>query len=280
MTAPQTCIAHGLAVRSCVTIPGATAVAPDAATTVDIDIAMGEIADGGEVIGPYRLQADALVFEASGVARFRCQATSIVIAPIGDASDEAIAGFLVATALPATLWMRGDIVLHGAAAQLPGAAGVVAILGPSGSGKSTVLSRLVKSGARIVADDSIRVTRTPSGFEASGLAGGYFLGGEPRVFNPVPAETRLTAAPLIGIAVLDSRRSAEGPDIRRMEALGAFQALLGNRHRPRVPRLLGLEPALLARIGALAWQLPVHHWARREGVVELEGTELDLLAGR
>jgi len=277
MTAPQTCIAHGLMVRTCVTIPGATAVQPGSATTVDVDITWGEIAEGGEMVGPYRLQPDALVFESAGVARYRCRATSIVIARTGEAGDEVIAGFLVATALPATLWMRGDIVLHGAAAQLPGASGAVAILGPSGSGKSTVLGRLVESGARPVADDSIRVTRTASGFEASGLAGGYFLGGEPRVFHTVPAETRLAAAPLIAIAVLDPRRSAERADFRRMEALDAVQALLGNRHRPRIPRLLGLEPALLDRFGALARALPARHWARREGVLDLERCEIDLL---
>lgn len=280
MTAPQTCIAHGLMVRSCITIPGATTVGPEAATAIDIDIALGEIAEGGEAIGPYRLQADALVFEAAGVARFRCQARSITIAPIGAASDEAIAGFLVATALPATLWTRGDLVLHGAAAQLPGAAGVVAILGPSGSGKSTVLSRLVASGARLVADDSIRVTKAAAGFEASGLAGGYFLGGAPRVFHRAPAGSRLTAAPLIGIAVLDPLRSGEGPAIHQLGALDAVQALLGNRHRPRIPRLLGLEPGLLDRLGALTRALPVRHWTRREGVLDLDSRELDLLTGR
>lgn len=280
MTASQTCIAHGLMVRTCVTIPGAMAVEPGIATTIDIDIARGEITEGGEVIGPYRLQADALVFEAAGVARFRCQATSITIALIGAASDEAVASFLVATALPATLWMRGNIVLHGAAAQLPDTAGVVAILGPSGSGKSTVLSRLVESGARLVADDSIRITKTASGFEASGLAGGYFLGSEPRVFHPVPAEARLTAAPLIGIVVLDPRRSMDAPDIRRLEAPDAVQALLGNRHRPRIPRLLGLEAALLDRLGALVRTMPVRHWARREGVLDLEKREIDVLTGR
>lgn len=266
MTAVRHALAYDLTVRSTLPIPGAL---PIAGGVADIEVREGAVADEGKAFGPYRLRADAkLVFEAPGVARYLCDAESIMVERIGDGD---VSGFLIATALPAVLWMRGEIVLHAAAAVMPGAAGAIAIMGASGSGKSTVLRAMVAMGARIVADDSLCVRGTGG----SGLAGGYFLGEPPRAFHPVA--DGLAAAPLAGIVLLE--RSEGAPEMKRLPKLEALTTLIGNRHRPRIPVILGLQPGLMVPLAELAGAVPVHVWKRREGATGLEAGEIALLGG-
>jgi len=267
--------AYCLTIRSTLEIPGALT---GGAGPVDIVISEGPVPAEGAQQRPYLLREDGrLVFEMAGVARYLCDPQSIVFERVDDAPDATIAGYLIATALPALLWMRGEIVLHAAAAMLPGATSAFAVMGESGSGKSTLLRALVAMGARIVADDTICVRQTATGVEASGLAGGYFLGEAPRVFHPV--EGGLDGAPLAGIALLETPRAAGPPEIHRVPRLEALTTLIANRHRPRVPLLLGLLPGLMVPMAELGGALPVHRWKRREGAATLEPEEIALLGG-
>ena len=189
--------------------------------------------------------ADALWFDPPGVARYRCTTEGIDVMPIADADLDHVDALLIATALPALLWLQGDIVLHASAVVPPGDTRALAIAGPSGSGKSHRAAALLAEGARLVADDSIAVR----GGVCSGLAGGYHLGmrgAEDRPFHAVPDGCR--AAPLGTVIVLD-----DGPArYERLTGVAALQALLANRHRAGVPRLCGLEAPGLAGIAHLA----------------------------
>jgi hypothetical protein len=59
------------------------------------------------------------------------------------------------------LAMRGAVVVHGAAFDTGGRGVLVA--GSSGSGKSTVVAGALRTGARVVSDDLLLVTRRPAG---------------------------------------------------------------------------------------------------------------------
>lgn len=255
MATPQRCSrAWNLRIRSDIALAGAMPELDDGA--VDLDIALGTAAlvNPGEADGPYRLGRDSFAFAMPEVARYVCTRTRIVVDEAPGACRDHVAAMLVATVIPAVLWMRGDVVLHAAAAILPGATQATAVLGQSGSGKSTLLARVVSAGARLVADDSIRLHRANGEIRISGLAGGFFgplANGAERRFHPVPYERRCAEAALGGIVVLDDRPCG------RLTGADAVTALLTHRHRPRIARLLGIDHHALAMLTAVCIGTPL-----------------------
>lgn len=203
---------------------------------------------------------------------------------IGDTPEDVAASYLIATALPALLWMRGDIVFHAAAAILPGAAGAIAIGGASGTGKSTVLRQLVAAGASVIADDSLCLRFSGTGVTISGLPGGYFVAeadnGTSRSFEIVPPEHQIRAAPLAGLVMPGARLSSGAPAFHALSGVAALEALLASRHRPRIPTLLGNNKAMLPVLARLSEALPVHLWNRREGAAALDPAEMAWLTAR
>ena len=69
--------------------------------------------------------------------------------------------FLEGSVLAHALTAEGLLVLHASAVEVEGRA--LAIVGPSGAGKSTLAALLCAAGARLVADDALRVDATDSG---------------------------------------------------------------------------------------------------------------------
>ncbi|GAA0307901.1 hypothetical protein GCM10009087_17400 [Sphingomonas oligophenolica] len=283
-------LAYDLVVRSELALPGGIVLGdgdPRIAAGVDIEIAEGDAALHGPTrdLGPYRLAGDSLLFEMPRIARYRCDAgMRIIVERIGDTPEGVAASYLIATALPALLWMRGEVVLHAAAAVLPGAAGAIAVGGTSGSGKSTILRALVAAGASVVADDSLCLRFNGAGMTVSGLAGGYFVtGGDDdmaRRFETVPADRRLASTRLAGLMMLGARASSGGPALHVLGGVAALEALLASRHRPRIPTLLGNNKALLPVLARLSETLPIHLWNRREGVAGLDPAEMAWLTAR
>ena len=220
-----------------------------------------------------------------GIARYRCDAGArMTVERIGDTPEGMAASYLIATALPALLWMRGEIVLHAAAAMLPGAAGAIAIGGASGTGKSTVLRQLVAAGASVVADDSLCLRFSGADMTVSGLAGGYFVAeaddNRARRLEIVPPEYQIRAAPLAGLVMLGPRLSSGEPTFHPLRGVAALEALLANRHRPRIPTLLGTNKAILPALAHLSERLPVYLWHRREGAAALNPAEMAWLTAR
>lgn len=216
----------------------------------------------------WSLAGEALHFAAPGVADYRCTPTGIDVTPIAGAPQDMIEALLIATALPAVLWLQGDFMLH-AAAVIPHdwGDGALAIAGPSGSGKSRLAAAFLARGAWLIADDSIAVRR-PNRTDAAaprcaGLAGGYHLpiqsGAAPRVFHPVADRSARRAARLAAVVVLDDGSRASRT---RLGAVAAVEALLANRHRASVPRLCGLDPHVLRDAARLARTVPVYRWPR------------------
>lgn len=263
--------AYGLTIRSTLEIPGAIAIAGDGGPA-DIAVIEGPVAAGGNRRGLTELRDDGrIMFESRGAARYLCEAGAVTVERVAGASDRKIGAFLIATALPAVLWMRGEIVLHAAAVVLPGAAGALAVMGAQWSGKSTVLRSLIAMGARIVADDTVCVRRTVTGIEASGLPGGYFLSKPPRAFHAVGGG--IDSASLAGIMLL-TPRTVRQAEIRKLTRIEALTGLIGNRHRPRIPVLLGRRETLVVELAELAGVLPMYGWQRREGEMMLTDVEV------
>lgn len=220
----------------------------------------------------WSLSGDTLHFAAPGIADYRCGAMLIDVTPVAGAAPDMVEALLVATALPATLWLQGDFMLH-AAAVIPHDRNdaALAIAGPSGSGKSRLAAAFLSRNARLVADDSIAVRpngrRDATWPRCAGLAGGYHLaaddpgGGQgetgDRPFHPVTEDRARRTARLAAVVVLADIRTAT-----RLAAVDAIAALLANRHRASVPRRCGLEHRALRDATLLARSIPVYTWPR------------------
>jgi hypothetical protein len=275
---------YGLTIQAELSVPGALPIdpgEPDASRDADLQIVMGSAAmpRPKAICGPYQYADDAILFERPGAARYLCEAgRRIVVEPFAGASDVEVCGSLVATALPAALWMRGDIVLHAAAVQLPGQARLIAIGGASGSGKSTVLAQLIKAGAQVVGDDTLCLREIDGVVHVSGLPTAYFKrepgsGAEERALIDVPERQQAAGGLMSAFAYLAPRVSGRAV-FTRSQGLSALEVLLNSRHRPRVPRLLGTEAEVLRRLAGLVERLGVYAWRRREGAEILSADEV------
>ena len=263
-----------LTIDTAIAIPGAT---PLSAAAGDADVRVTQLPSAPALASAplYQLQDDTLTF-CSSEALYHCRRDVIDVAPRPAADPDAVAGLLIATALPAVLWMRGAFVLHAAALVGPGGDGAVAIMGPSGAGKSTVAAQLIADGAMLLADDSLRLERGDAAILASGLSGGYHLAdlpGAPRSFHALsPARTR-RRAPLAAAMVLS--RTDGAPGITRLEPIEALQHWLKGRHRERIPGLLGRHGEMLDFCGHLVKQVPLYSWRRAgPGLTQAERTAL------
>jgi hypothetical protein len=264
----------GLIIEAPLDIPGATALRATAGNA-DLRITLGPMAPGPAPAEPlYRLEDDALIF-AAPEAVYRCRRDEVAIAPRPGVDLDAVVSLLIATALPAVLWLRGGFVLHAAALVRPGG-GALAIMGPSGAGKSTVASQLVAEGATLLADDSLSLERAGGAVVGSGLPGGYHLAvapGADRGFYALPPRRTTDRAPLRAALVLS--RTDGPPGIGRLDPVDALQQFLAGQHRPRIPALLGRRAEVLDFCVQLARQTPVYSWRRNgAGVTRAEWAAL------
>lgn len=227
----------------------------------------------------YRWDGATLDFCPPGVARYRCrEGNRIEVAALPGADGEEILGLLIATALPALLWMRGAFVLHAAAAIVPGSDRAIAIAGSSGIGKSTIVDQLVRRGGELIADDSVAITFRGDEPFASGLPSGYFLrdqaGG--RIFQPVPKGQRRRHAPLAALLFL-AHAAHPGFALARLSGLETVTKLLANRHRPRAAEAMQRQVRGLRDCAQIAHRIAAYDWQRSGNEPALAPAEWDAL---
>lgn len=262
---------YGLRLASQLPVPGAVARDDDAPADVTITLQPAQLIADAPV---YARTDQGLCFGCPGVASYRIAPESIVVVPDPHAPSDMVSGMLIATALPALLWLRGQFVLHAAAARLPGS-GALAIAGASGSGKSTILAQLAAADAALIGDDTIAFD-TSAGRQASGLGGGWFVdAGDARRFVAAPPGRSLDAVPIVAILVLEA--PGDGERFARLDPVSAVTHLLASRHRPRVPALLGQTGETLRHATLLAAQIPLYSWRRPMGKATLTPTEWAML---
>lgn len=216
----------------------------------------------------YRWDGDTLTFAPPGVGRFHCRPDRIVIVAEHDAEDDMVSGLLIATALPAVLWMRRDAVLHAAAVVSPDGF-ALALAGVSGIGKSTVTRQLLAAGAGLLADDTIRLSGSGGRVDASGLPGGYHFAppdGPTRLFHPIAAPQRVPCAALGAVAILS--RCDAGAQMVHVTGTKALARLIDNQHRPAIPAVLGCRGDALAHLARLAEQCAVYEWRRSARTID------------
>ena len=269
-------IGFGLSIDSDRAVPG---MIPDhAAAAPGLSISTLPAQSMGEPPPPiYRWTDGTLTFSTPGVGCYACRGDAITITPVPDADPETVTALLIATALPAAMWLRGDVMLHAAGVIAPSRQSVLAIAGPSGIGKSALTAQFVDDGGTLAADDSIRLRRGGDAIEASGLPGGYHLGhasDDMREFHRVPAERSVRAARIGAVAILSR---TPGPSaLIRLNPIQAVERLLANLHRPAIPAALGRRAQALAIIAFIADNCAVYEW--RRPVAALNVAERDMLA--
>jgi hypothetical protein len=196
----------------------------------------------------------------------------IAVHPSPEAEPDLISVFLEGGVLAHVLAAEGLLVLHASAVQVGDRA--LAIAGPSGVGKSTLAALLCAAGARLVADDALRVDATDSGsvcFPGSrrlrlrssaaslgdmieGAAVGATADGRTAVMPTRPADSPME---LHAVLIPDPTRETNRLQIRKLGAMEALQELL--RH-PRLTMWRSSDPIarLFALTAEIAAKLPVY----------------------
>lgn len=260
--------AFDLIVDSAFDLPGAVEVDASAGSP-DILIVPGNatLPDATTSLAPYRMLGEMVEFTAAGVGRYLIDAGARITVEAEPGGDrEMLIALLIATALPAALWMRGDMAIHACAAVPVGAAGAIAVTAPSGGGKSTLLAAWAEAGAGVVADDVVRLSVADGIITAGGLPGGCFLplpDSDDRGFLTFPRDQIMASAPLKALVQLDFAPGS--PRLKRLDPLAALQLLIAARHRPKVPTLLGKNGALLATCGLLAPKVAMYRLTIERG---------------
>lgn len=247
----------GLRIASAVPVPGAVPW-PFPPTETDVTITVGEPVALPPWPFPYRHAGEELDFAPPGVGRYRISRSSIRIEPHPQADMATISALLIATAMPALLWSRGQFMLHAAGVILAPNERCIAIAGPSGAGKSTLARWLLERGARLVGDDTLAIARSGDTAMCSGLPGGVFRDApHGRQFEPLP-EALVEQAQATRLGAIVVLAPGQPLAIRRLAGIDAFAAIMRNRHRPRVPTVLGCQQAQLTMAAALCRAIPVY----------------------
>lgn len=269
---------YDLGIRSEIMLSRAMPSACGADLPMDLEIRRGVAAVTGPTVtrGFFTRGSGGLLAQA-GAVRCLCEAGQrIIVDAPADTPDADVERAITALALPGIMWMRGDLVLHASAMILPGRQDAIIVLGKSGDGKSTMAHLLLERGARILADDNVRLFRRNGEMWVSGMAGllsPRIAGASPdadRAMVRVPAE-RQAASARLGAVYLLSRGSSEQVD--RLSPTDALGALLANRYQPRAQHVLGRTQSLLPVWVDIAARTATYRWARPHGRLPLDEHE-------
>jgi hypothetical protein len=268
----------GLSIESDRDVPGTLPDPSPAGTMPDLRITtLAPLSPAALPQAVYCWENEVLTFSAQGVGRYFCRRDAIDVAAEQGGDPGMVAALLIATALPALLWLRGDTMLHAAGVVAPSGRSALAIAGPSGIGKSALIAQLVADGGSLLADDSICLRRRNDEVEGSGLPSGYHLrqaDDRSRDFHATPPGRAIRAATIGAVVILG--RTGGVPMLTRLDPIAALEGLLANLHRPAVPALIGRRAETLATMAFIARNLAVYEWHR--SAVGLSIAEREMLA--
>jgi hypothetical protein len=270
--------AFGLTIVSDFTIRGAAPLASVEPADLVIRAGPATLPGSVETNGPYSRVGQRIVFDAPNVARFLLKTPStLIVEPAVGAHADDIEALLIATALPMVLWSRGGLVLHASGAIVEQKGAAVALCGVSGVGKSTLAHTLLERGGKLIGDDALWLRES----HVTGLSAGYFLTSEAtrqRQMIDVVTRQQVCEAKLGLIISLKRGDGCDGSYLRRLHGLDALEALLKNRHRPRIPTLLGLEQGLLKECALYISTIPVYEMTLVQNDVAAAADQIMTLA--
>lgn len=215
-----------------------------------------------------------LQFDDTGTFDVSADGATIAWTAAPAATPELVRSDVLGRVLSVAIHLAGGVCLHGSAVAVNGRA--LIIVGEKGQGKSTLAMSLVRAGANLLADDTVRLTTDPvriapgvpalrlradsaAHFELD-LAGLPWAPGD-KVLVPDPAASARGEEwlPVDAIYLLSSAAaSAAGGVCRRR--LGATAATLGLVCHGKTSALLGKAEGgiVLGRVAALVKTIPVY----------------------
>ncbi len=261
----------GLSIKSELRITGANQMATPPANSADIDIKLGRVELPSKFLenGPYSRFGDSLLFHAAGVADYLAKDIhQLIVQPAPQADHNDVIDLMVSTALPMLLWMRGGVVLHAGCVVLPNASKAIALCGVSGVGKSALVDRLLAQGAKLLADDSLWLMAENNAHRAYGLSAGYHVrtpDPSARSFMPMLGERQIQSAELAAIIMLERDNAGAGAAPSKPSGIRALELLLKNRHRPRIPAIIGKEKEQFAQCVLHSSTIPIYEMHLKDG---------------
>ncbi len=215
-----------------------------------------------------------LVYDDTGCFDIDATGEEIVWRAPELASEDAARLDLIGRVLAMAMHAAGDVCFHASAVAVDGEA--IAFLGAKGFGKSTLAWALVRAGARLLTDDTLRVqldvtplaypgvhelrlrsdaaTRLPPGPHEARLAGGRMV-----VDALELAQRQADPVPIGALYLLAPVNTLPGDAAARVSVLPAVPAAISLvRHAKIAPLLTGADAvALLDRVVALVQRIPV-----------------------
>ncbi len=227
-----------------------------------------------------------LCFKKVGIFRIR-NGTEIVVEPLPERDDRAIALIVIGPSLGIALHQRGHCAFHAAAASIGGR--VAAFPGHKGVGKSTVVASLLERGHSMVCDDIVALAK---GEAWPGVLPGFAqlklmpesvasLGVDAEALAPIHDGSRKRAMPLgKGMAATPGPLAAvylptPGEDIS-IEPLAAGHAMFeliahwyGSRYGSKVVRELG-QKRQFEECMKIAREIPIFRLRRPRSLDRLD----------
>ena len=253
--------------------------------------------DASTQVRLYR-SADAwhLVYDDTGRFDIDALGQTIVWRPPRDVSEDAARLDVMSRVLATAMHAAGDVCFHASAVAVEGEA--IAFLGAKGFGKSTLAWALVRAGARLLTDDTLRVrldetplaypgvhelrlrrdaaTQLPPESREAHIAGDRF------VVDALELD-RLQdePVPIGGLYLLAPVTTLPGAAAARVSPLAPVPSALALiRHAKIAPLLAGADAVeLLDRIVALAGRVPVRLLEVVRDFARIDEVVADVLAG-
>lgn len=151
---------HGFVLESEIELPELAERRVAAEAPVDVRIRLGSVtrpADASHSELKFVPVPGGVVLDIAGVARYLAEGgKAITIEPCSAAEPELMRVFLLGSVIAMVCLQQDCLVLHASAVAFDDRA--VAFVGDQGAGKSTLAAYCVKAGARLVADDLLRIS--------------------------------------------------------------------------------------------------------------------------